>query len=183
MKNKIRKEILALRKAMPICLLEEKSRKITEKVIQHPKYQEAELVLAYIDAKGEVKTREMIEHAWKSGKQVAVPKVHGDVMKFYQISSYEELEAGCFEIMEPKIRCREVTELSEKSVVIMPGVAFDMQGNRVGYGKGYYDKYFSQYTDVYKIAVALSLQIVDDIPADDLDIKADCVMTESEADE
>ena len=178
MKNKIRKEILALRKAMPICLLEENSRRITEKVIEHPEYQKAELVFAYIDAKGEVKTGDIVEHAWKSGKRVAVPRVQGDIMKFYLISSYEELEPGCFGIMEPKTTCMEVRNIPKNSVVIMPGVAFDKSGNRIGYGKGYYDKYFSEYPDVYKIAIALSMQIVSEIPADVFDIKADCVITE-----
>ena len=178
MKNKIRKEVLALRKAMPICLSEEKSRKIAEKVISHPVYQDAELILCYIDARGEVKTRNIINYAWENGKRVAVPRVHGDIMKFYLISSYDDLEIGCFNIMEPKKQCIEVTDIPENSVVIMPGVAFDKEGNRIGYGKGYYDKYFAQYPDVYKIAIAFSLQIVPEIPTDELDIKAHCVITE-----
>ncbi len=178
MKNKIRKEILALRKAMPICLLEEKSKKIAEKVIRHPKYQKAELVFAYIDAKGEVKTKDIVEHAWENGKRVAVPRVHGDIMKFYLISSYKDLEPGCFGIMEPKMSCTEVIDIPENSVVIMPGVAFDREGNRIGYGKGYYDKYFSKDSNSYKIAIAFSMQMVAKIPANVFDIKADCVVTE-----
>mgnify|MGYP003295633210 FL=1 len=179
MKNKIRKEILALRKAMPIYLLEENSRIIAEKVITHPKYQAAELVFAYIDAKGEVITKDIIEHAWSNNKRVVVPKVQGDRMEFYEIASYHDLEPGCFGIMEPKITCMEITDIPKNSVVIMPGVAFDKTGNRIGYGKGYYDKYFSKYPDLCKIAIAFSLQIVSEIQADKFDVKADCVITES----
>ena len=178
MKNKIRKEILALRKAMPIYLLEEYSKKIAEKLIKHPEYQSAELVFTYIDAKGEVKTKDIIEHAWENRKRVAVPRVQGDIMEFYLISSYEDLEPGNFGIMEPKKNSTEVTDIHENSVVIMPGVAFDRSGNRIGYGKGYYDKYFSKYPDLYKIALAFSMQIVSEIPADIFDIKADCIITE-----
>lgn len=178
MKNKIRKEVLALRKAMPICLLEENSRLIAEKVIAHPVYQSAKLVFCYIDAKGEVRTRKIIEHAWANGKKVVVPKVHGDIMKFYQISSYDELETGCFGIMEPKMGCEEITHVPENSIVIMPGVAFDKKGNRIGYGKGYYDKYFSKYPECYKIAIAFSIQLVSEIQADEFDVKANCVITE-----
>lgn len=178
MKNKIRKEILALRKAMPICLLEENSRIISEKVIAHSEYQNAELVLCYIDAKGEVRTRDIINNAWENEKRVAVPRVYGDIMKFHLISSYNDLELGCFGIMEPKKQCIEVTEIPEKSVVIMPGVAFDKDGNRIGYGKGYYDKFFSTYSKLYKIAIAFSLQIVSEIQMDEFDIKANCVITE-----
>ena len=112
-----------MRKAMPEYLLKEKSKIITEKVIAHPAYQQAELMLCYIDAKGEVMTSNLIEHAWKSGKKVAVPRVHGDIMKFYFIESFEQLENGCFGIREPKCECRELTLVPDNSVVIMPGVA------------------------------------------------------------
>ena len=178
MKSKIRKEILALRKAMPVCVLEENSKTIADKVITHSAYRKADLVFAYIDAKGEVMTKEIIEHAWAKGKRIAVPKVHGDIMEFYLISSYEELEDGCFGIMEPKMGCEKVTDIPANSVVIMPGVAFDRSGNRIGYGKGYYDKYFAKYPDLYKIAIAFDLQIVSEIQADKFDVKADCVITE-----
>ena len=178
MKKTIRKQILTLRKAIPSEQLEEDSKKIIDKVIEHPAYQKADLIFAYVDAKGEVKTKELIQHAWSQGKKVAVPKVHGDIMKFYLISSYEELEAGCFGIMEPKENCQEVKRISDKSLVIMPGVAFDRTGNRIGYGKGYYDKYFSKYPEIYKIAIAFSMQIMPEIKADEFDVKADCVITE-----
>lgn len=177
MKKEIRKTILAKRKALSTEVLETNSKVISEKVMAHPKYQAADTVFAYIDAKGEVQTKALIEDAWNKGKTVVVPKVHGDIMKFYKIASYDDLEAGDFGIQEPKAECDEVT-VSEKSIVIMPGVAFDRKGNRIGYGKGYYDKYFSQYPEVYKIAIAFSMQTVDEIPADEFDIKANCVITD-----
>ena len=99
-------------------------------------------------------------------------------MKFYQIASYEELEIGCFDILEPKEHCAEIIDIPKNSVVIMPGVAFDKKGNRIGYGRGYYDKYFTNYPKIYKIAITYSLQIVQEIPVNKYDIKADCVITE-----
>ena len=179
MKKQIRKEILALRKAMSEELQERYSQSIVQKVIDHAAYKEAEMMYCYIDAKGEVKTKALIEDAWRNGKKVAVPRVHGDIMEFYLISSYEQLTAGYFGIMEPAESCEMVTEISEKSVVIMPGVAFDKSGNRIGYGKGFYDKYFSAHPDVYKIAVAYSLQVVEAIEADEHDVRANCVITEN----
>ena len=169
---------MALRKAMPLHLIKEKSAVIADKVINHPVYQNAEVIFCYIDAKGEVQTEDIIKHAWENGKKVAVPKVHGDIMKFYLITSYDDLEAGCFDIMEPKAYCEEIIDIPEKSIVIMPGVAFDKKGNRIGYGKGYYDKYFTKYPKVYKIAITYSLQIVQEIPVSLVDVKADCVITE-----
>lgn len=163
---------------MPLELAQEKSELIAQKVINHSIYQKANLIFAYVDAKGEVQTGKIIEHAWSHGKIVAVPKVHGNIMKFYRISSWEDLESGCFGIMEPKQTYEELTEIEENSVVLMPGVAFDRCGNRIGYGRGYYDKYFTNYAKIYKIALAFSIQIVQNIPAELFDVKANCVITE-----
>ena len=179
MKNCIRKKILALRKGFPKDLLESRSSQIVQRVLCHPSYRNAECVLCYIDAKGEVQTKELIEHAWAHGKCIAVPRVHGDVMKFYFISSYEQLEPGSFGIMEPKMDCPELTSIPERSLVIMPGVAFDLSGNRIGYGKGYYDKYFAAYENIYKIGLAFSFQIAPEISSDVFDIKANCIITDS----
>lgn len=178
MKNKIRKEMFAMRLAQTEEEADAKSKVIFQKIIKSKAYENADLILAYIDAKGEVKTKALLEHAWSSNKMVAVPKVHGDFMEFYIIESYEDLESGCFGIKEPVESCRKITELTDDTLVIMPGVAFDKSGNRIGYGKGYYDKYFSRYPDVYKIAVAYSFQIVPDAYAKGHDMKADCVLTE-----
>lgn len=178
MKKRIRKEILAKRNTLSKEEIESKSVIIYQRVTIHPVFQNADLVFAYIDAKSEVQTQQIIEYAWKSGKKVAVPKVHGDSMRFYLITSYEDLEPGCFGIREPKEGCKEILTVSENSVVIMPGVAFDRKGNRIGYGKGYYDKYFSAYPKIYKIAIAFEVQMVLEIPADEFDVKADIVMTE-----
>lgn len=99
-------------------------------------------------------------------------------MEFYLVSTYEQLEEGCFGIREPKDFCERINSVSKDAVVIMPGVAFDRNGNRIGYGKGFYDKYFGNYPEVYKIAIAYEIQIVDEIFADKYDVKADCVITE-----
>lgn len=180
MKNRIRKERLSLRKSMTETIIKQYSEHITQKVIRHPDYKAADLVFCYVDVKNEVKTAGIIENAWKNGKKVAVPKVHDEEMKFYLIHSYEQLEQGCFGLQEPKTECTEVSDVPKNSVVIMPGVAFDRQGNRIGYGKGYYDKYFSKYPGIFKIAIAFSLQIVPEIPFDRFDVKADCVITEEQ---
>jgi len=178
MKNRIRKENLEKRNALSQEEIESKSEIICQKVIHHPVFQEADMVFAYVDAKSEAQTKEIIEYAWKAGKKVAVPKVHGEIMKFYLITSYEDLEPGCFGIREPKEVCKVIEEMPDKSLVIMPGVAFDREGNRIGYGKGYYDKYFSAYPETYKIAIAFEVQVVSKILADEFDVKADCVITE-----
>ena len=82
--------------------------------------------------------------AWDDGKEVAVPRVDGDgIMHFYYLRSLKDLEPGAFGIMEPRADCR-ICE-TEEGLLLMPGVAFDEQGHRVGYGGGYYDRYLEKH--------------------------------------
>lgn len=177
-KQQIRKEILGIRRNLSPEYMEKSSLMITEKIINHPEYQEAKWIFCYMDAKGEVQTKYLIEHAWKNGKRVVVPKVEGKEMSFYEITGFSQLETGNFGIMEPVSTCIKVDSKDKKSIMIIPGVAFDQAGNRIGYGGGYYDKYISSHSKMYKMAIAFSVQIVPQIPSEEYDIKMDCIITE-----
>lgn len=177
-KKEIRKHILGLRKKLSQKEIEFNSRRITEKVVSHPEYLKAELVLCYMDAKGEVQTQDIIQDAWEKGKKVAVPRVTGSEMYFYEITSFSQLEKGYFGILEPDESCPIVEPSTYRTVVMMPGVAFDEDCNRIGYGGGFYDKYFSKYPEVYKIALAHKIQMVPKIQAEEFDLKPDCIITE-----
>lgn len=156
---------------------ERKSRIICEKVISHPLFQQAKAIYCYIDYRKEVATRQIIEEAWKLQKKVAVPKVDGDYMDFYYIRDYSDLEEGYKGILEPK----DTSVASDnEALVIVPGVAFDHRGNRIGYGKGYYDKYLSSHTDCRTIAVCFELQMSAHIPEEHHDIHPDIIITEEQ---
>ena len=173
MKNKIRKEILEIRRNLSEEYVSETSRKITDKILDLPEYKNADLIFCYIAAKNEVQTNLLIEDAWKCGKRMAVPKVHGKEMSFYEIHSFNQLKTGNFGIKEPDDSCPLIEKPNDSSIVIMPGVAFDRTGNRIGYGGGYYDRYFQKYPEIYKIAPAYDFQIVPSIEAEEHDIKVD----------
>lgn len=177
-KKEIRKRIRELRANLSIEQIESRSKIITDKILKHPEFQKAELVLCYIDAKGEVQTEEIIRKSWKMCKKVAVPKVQEKEMEFFEITSFEDLEPGNFGIKEPIEGCMKADIQNSRTVVIMPGVAFDMEGNRIGYGGGYYDRYFQHKQDIFRIAPAYEMQIVNKITADEFDIKVDCVLTD-----
>lgn len=182
MKNEIRKNILQARKKLSEEEREVFSRTISSKVTALFQYQNAEWIFCFIDAKGEIQTKYIIEDAWNQGKKVAVPRVCGKEMLFYKITSYDELEPGVFGLLEPKTTCPVVEPTNDaKTIVIMPGVAFGKTGNRIGYGGGYYDKYFARYPNVYKIAPVFSCQIISDVPHEEHDIKADFIVTEKES--
>ena len=175
-KKDIRRSALARRNQLAQLEWVNSSELIYQKLIKNNRYIHEDVIYCYVDYCNEVGTTKIIEHAWSMNKKVAVPRVLDDEMSFYYISSFDDLEEGFRGILEPKKSCEEAFE---KGLVIMPGAAFDRTCNRIGYGKGYYDKYFSKYPDLCKIAIAFSLQIVSEIQADKFDVKADCVITES----
>lgn len=174
-KKDIRKSVLEKRNLITDKEWEEKSRHICEKVVTHPFFLEANAIYCYVDYRREVGTRAIIEQAWKSGKKIAVPKVNGDTMDFYYIESFDGLQEGFRGIPEPlpkHLAC------DENVLVIMPGAAFDRKCNRIGYGKGYYDKYLSTHPHYRTLAIAFELQMIDAIPADAYDICPNIIITE-----
>lgn len=181
-KTAIRSRILEVRNAMTSEMVAEKSSQIIQKVLKTPEYEEAHNILLYADFNHEVMTRELFENAIFQKKRVYFPKCNPEdgTMEFYQVVSIKQLEHGYMGIFEPESdeRYRFVYHKEEDSLVIVPGVAFDMNGYRIGYGKGYYDKYLKDKRQLTCMALSFSSQIVDEIPNDTHDIKMDKVVTE-----
>lgn len=173
-KKLIRKEVFARRAKWSDEQVEANSRIIAEKIIQTSQFQEASQIYAYIDYNHEVSTRGIIEAAWKTGKQVAVPKVVGKDLIFYELRSFDQLEEGYYGILEPA--SGEIVDW-EKPLMIMPGVAFDSARHRVGYGGGFYDR-FLEVHKIPTIAIAFDFQIMNEVPVEPTDILPDVVITE-----
>ena len=153
-----------------------KSSECVSKVLEFPEFLEAKTVCVYISTNNEIDTSEIIEYCLKNGKKVAAPRVDGDTMDFYYFDKPEDLAQGAFNIWEP-VGEQRVTD--ERSLVIIPGIAFDLSCNRIGYGKGYYDKYLSDHPKMKRIALAYDFQIVAKIKQEVHDIKPQIVVTES----
>lgn len=183
-KNSIRKQILALRNAMSQEECVKKSRMVVRKVLDLPNVQNSEYVLCYASYKNEVMTGELTEELLRMGKQVYLPRVSGDEMDFYRIRSLTDLAEGYKGILEPSQDCVDVfskekwEQIKEKVVMFLPGAAFSETGARIGYGKGYYDRYLMRIPCGERIALAYEIQIVADIPADDHDIPVTAIVTE-----
>ena len=146
---------------------------IFNKVINLEEYKESKLVLIYVSLKYEVDTFKLIEHTLNIAKKVAVPKCEGDNIVFYEIKSLKDLEEGSFRILEPKAN-KPITDFNN-SICIIPGVAFDKQNNRIGYGKGFYDRFLKNYKGI-KIGLTYRECICDKIDSDINDIKMDKVI-------
>lgn len=119
----------------------------------------------------------VLQWALEAGKRVALPKVAGDTMDFYEITSLEEVAKGSFGVMEP-VTAQRVNW--EEAVCLTPGVGFDKAGNRMGHGAGYYDKYFEHHRRLIKVGIAYDFQIKDMIPTEETDIRMDYLMTPSQ---
>lgn len=153
------------------------SREFTARLIGLPAFLEAEQLLVYADYNHEVMTGFLIEEAWKKGKEVAVPKVVGKDMVFYKLTDWKQLEPGYFGIPEPSYG--EIAEW-EDAVMIMPGVAFDNNCHRVGYGGGFYDRYLEKHPKVKTIAAAFEFQILPEVPTEPTDIAPEMIVTEKQ---
>ena len=174
-KKDIRKKICAARKQCSEEQIEKMSRKITEKVISLPVFEQENKILVYADYNHEVVTRYLIEEAWQAGKEVAVPKVVGKDMVFYKLTDFSQLEPGYFQIPEPV--SGEIVDWPE-ALMIMPGVAFDRENHRVGYGGGFYDRYLEKHPKLKRVAVAFEFQMMPEVPTEPTDICPHIVVTE-----
>ena len=175
-KKPIRKQIFKASKEHSDTWIEEKSRRITELLTALPEYEDADRIMAYADYNHEVITRYIIEQSWKDGKEVAVPKVFGKDMVFYRLTDFSQLESGYFGIPEPKEDGETVSW--EDAMMVMPGVAFDENCNRVGYGGGFYDRFLEKHPGIRRVAVGFSFQILSEVPTEPTDIRPQVIVTE-----
>lgn len=157
------------------------SQAICEKIIKLPFYKEADILFAFMSFDNEPDTKHLIKHALTNHKKVAVPKCEaGHRMTFYRILSLDEVSAGQYGISEP-VNTDQVRKLqsTDHSLILVPGIAFDLQGNRLGFGHGYYDRFLSGSTLGITVMPAFSFQRTDGIPAAKTDVPIDCIVTEN----
>lgn len=177
-KATIRKEKLQIRKNLSFEQVNEFSDRICSNLFKTEEMKFCRNLLVYADYNNEVSTEKIILTALMRGIFVYMPKVNGDEMDFYRVFSLDELQSGAYGIREP-YEIEHLKYVEEKnSVCLLPLSAFDASGNRIGYGKGYYDKYLNRVKVDSCIGLAFSFQESEDIPADVFDRKLDKVVTE-----
>lgn len=180
-KKTIRKDILRKRDSIQPEIRQIKDRLIMDKVISLPDFLKAKTILYFASFRSEVNTLPQIEEAFRSGKRIVLPKVDNanKRLKLYEILNTDEIKLGFWGIPEPEAIPERERDINEVDLVIMPGVAFDMQGTRLGYGAGYYDKLLSGLKrNIPLIAIAYEEQTVDSLPSEDHDIRIDMIVTD-----
>jgi len=175
-KKALRREIGAKKRALSAAEIESRSAILAEKLFSTVQYRDCKSLYAYLSFNQEVRTNPIIQRAWADGKRVAVPKVVGDEMVFIWIDSFEGLAPqGAFHILEP-IEDGPVAS-DETALILMPGLAFDPQGHRVGYGGGYYDRFLEKEPDHPLVALCYDFQLYDRLEVEAHDVPVDLVIT------
>lgn len=182
MKKQLRKDIIAARMAQSPEEIAEKSARIAEKVKSLPEFQKAGLIMFYLDFRNEVATGELISYCLANGKRVVIPITDTKNIRLIpsELKDYPgDLTSGTWGILEPKPECVRPVEPTEIDLVIVPGVSFDVKGNRLGYGGGFYDRFLRQTReDTVFAALAFELQIRDDVYPEEHDYPVHYVITE-----
>ena len=175
-KKSLRREIGAKKSALTPEEVERRSAILAERLFETAQYRAAKSLYAYLSFNQEVRTSSIIERAWADGKRVAVPKVIGKDMVFIWLDSFDALAPGCYDIPEP-IENGPVAD-DGTALVLMPGLAFDPEGHRVGYGGGFYDRFLEAEPNHPLLALCFDFQLYDRLEVEAHDIPVDVVITD-----
>ena len=173
-KKALRQSIRAQKRAMTEEEIVRRSEALGRLFLESEAYQNAKTIYGYLPYNQEVRTVPMLEQALKDGKRVAVPKVYGDEMKFLYLNDLTAVAKGYSGIPEP-IADEPVAD-DETALVLMPGLAFDPQGHRIGYGGGFYDKFLSAEPNHPTLALCYAFQMLPSLETEDHDIPVDYVL-------
>lgn len=179
-RRKLRRKALAARDAMSPEERQRGSLLMTERLLGHQWFYRSEIFLCFVSFGSEIDTKELLSEALRLGKKVYVPKVtdmsENLVMHFYRLKDLSELSEGYKGIPEPSVTTEEYCyhpEEADSTFLLMPGAVFDGYRNRLGYGKGFYDRFLADKEALWQrsIAVGFRCQLVEEIPAREGDIK------------
>ncbi|ADO84352.1 5-formyltetrahydrofolate cyclo-ligase [Ilyobacter polytropus] len=180
-KTEMRKILLDKRDQLSSAQKENLDKQILSNFTKSIFYKNAETIFIFVSFGSEVNTHIIIEQAINDGKNVCVPKINSKdkVMEVFKIESMDELKEGYYGILEPSEE-KSKAAAEELDLVVVPGVGFDINGYRVGYGGGFYDKFFDGIDkEVSKVALGYNVQMVDEVPTEKHDKRISGLITES----
>ena len=173
-KKELRRAIRERKRAMTEEEIVSRSAKLGALFTQSDAYKNAKTIYGYLPYNQEVRTVPMLEQALRDGKRVAVPKVYGDEMKFLYLDDLTKVSKGYAGIPEP-IADEPVAD-DETALVLMPGLAFDPAGHRIGYGGGFYDKFLAAEPNHPTLALCYEFQMLPALDTEEHDIPVDTVL-------
>ena len=174
LKSELRNIIRESKRQLTGDSLDELSLAVIGKLRKHPRFLNARTVLLYHSLPDEVNTRQLIEET--TGKNILLPRVtDSENMELRLYTGPGSMKEGAFHIQEPTGKV--FTDYKDIDLAVIPGMAFDMHGHRLGRGKGYYDRFLAQIPDTYKIGVCFSFQLVGHVPTEPTDIAMDEIIS------
>lgn len=173
-KQELRREIRERKRRMTPAEIEEKSRELARMLFETEEYRQAGTIYGYLPYNQEVRTVPILEQALRDGKRVAVPKCYGDEMRFLYMTDLSLVEKGYAGIPEPV--ADEPVADDPTALVLMPGLAFDREGHRIGYGGGFYDKFLAAEPTHPTVALCYDFQITTNLETQPHDIPVDRVL-------
>ncbi|NLV97758.1 MAG: 5-formyltetrahydrofolate cyclo-ligase [Desulfovibrionales bacterium] len=183
-KSKLRQHFLQLRQKQSLSMAAEASARIRKLLLGLELMQKARSILIYLPTKGEVDTYPLLEHFWGQGVHVFLPRCRDHepgVMDVHRVRTPEELGPGHFGLTEPNPMCTVPEENPKLDIVVVPAIAFDRQGYRLGFGGGYYDRFLSRLMHTSTlIGLAYDFQIVEHLPQEPWDQPLDMIITPGE---
>ena len=177
-KQQIRESLKKARASLTDKQRREKSRQIRENLFSTPELQDFRSIFCFLSYGNEVQTHKIVDYFLESGRKVAVPSlIQSNHMIAREFTNWQCLEKGQLGILSPPPAA---PEMKSFDITLTPGLGFSLQGDRIGYGRGYYDRWFAGHISGIKIALAFDVQICTEIPVDDNDVKIDIIITESQ---
>ena len=173
-KQELRKSIREQKRAMTEAQIQEKSRLLGQLFAASALYRNAKTIYGYMPYNQEVRTVPMLEQAIRDGKRVAIPKCYGDEIRFIFMEDLSKVEKGYAGIPEP-IEDAPIAD-DETALVLMPGLAFDPEGHRIGYGGGFYDKFLAKEPNHPTLALCYDFQMMEKLETEEFDIPVDQVL-------
>lgn len=182
-KKELRRLVSSMKKAIPVNERKYRSEKVVERLKCMTKFRQARSIMLYWSLPDEVYTHELVLDCAASGKKVYLPVVDGDDLRIRRFTGMDTMKEGAsFSIPEPSVDSEEVS-IGDIDLVVVPGVAFDMRGGRMGRGKGFYDRLFSGLSGIrtspYKVGICFDFQIMDNVPMEAHDTLMDAVLSET----
>ncbi len=179
MKNEFRKILMKKRCNLSKDVVLEKSNLIKKRLFETNEFKQSSTILFYVSYDNEVYTHDMIKECLSKDKHVVVPVTDKEnrCLTLSELDSWDDLDYGAYNILEPKKEKIKRISIEKIDLIIVPGVGFDRHGNRMGHGKGYYDRLLEKAKKV-SVGLAFELQIVKNIPTDRNDVPVDMIITE-----
>ncbi len=177
-KQQIRRQIIAVRRVLPESACAERSARACSRVIEHAEFARARCIVAYVAMRKELDPAGIVEQALLLGKEVGLPRIEGGTLVLHRYLAGDTLAENALQVREPRPSAP-MLDPAQVDLVLVPALAIDPRGYRVGYGQGFYDRLLPRLPRAYKIGLGYDFQLIAEAPNAAHDVPVDCLVTDA----